>query len=776
MNRTLATLALSLRARVLERRRSLLFGAAALLGLATLGSGVGTGADRLLRQGRDAIRSHPATGEVHVVEIDGRSLAALDRWPWPRGIHAAAIDRLQQAGVRSIAFDVDLSATSDPAEDAKLAAALQRAGRSVILPTLRQQAGAGSSDYIDTIPAKPFADNAFLAAVNVVPDGDGYVRRMLLGIETKGTPRPSLASMVAEKQAEIGRDFEIDYSIELGSIPRHSMVDLVQGRIAPEKLAGKRIVIGATAVEIWDRYAVPRHGVIPGVVIQALAAETLMQGPVPEQRSGMWPLLLALAATLAAARPGRRKLRSAAFGATGIGVLALPLLSEAAWAVTFPIAPALAALFAAAAIGSALLLTERVQRRALLDPATQLPNLAALCAAAAARPGGKLVVGRIDKFADMASGLGPAATANLVLRVADRLRFTHGDTIVYRTDDASLAWVEESDDELEDRINALAAVMRAPIDCGRLIDVSLSFGLSDGSKNIQQQVADATLAASRAAQAGARWQRFTQADSAATDRALALLGELDTAMAAGQLWNAYQPKLDLQSGRIIGAEALVRWQHPQFGALGPDQFIPIIEEHKRVGDMTAYVLEQALEDALAWNEAGHGVGVAVNVSATLLADHAFIERIGLILQTSRLPTERVTIEVTESAAMNSPERAIAALESWRTLGVNISIDDYGTGQSSLGYLQMLPATELKIDKSFVQTIGSDRRNAIMVRSTIALAHELGMKVVAEGIEDAACLQLLREMGCDTAQGYHIGRPMPAASLADFLFERDREAA
>jgi predicted signal transduction protein with EAL and GGDEF domain len=114
-----------------------------------------------------------------------------------------------------------------------------------------------------------------------------------------------------------------------------------------------------------------------------------------------------------------------------------------------------------------------------------------------------------------------------------------------------------------------------------------------------------------------------------------------------------------------------------------------------------------------------------------LADHAFIERIARVLQTSRLPTERVTIEVTESAAMHSPDRAIAALESWRSLGVNISIDDYGTGQSSLGYLQMLPATELKIDKSFVQSIGTDRRNAIMVRSTVALAHELGMKVVAK---------------------------------------------
>jgi CHASE2 domain-containing sensor protein len=178
----------------------------------------------------------------------------------------------------------------------------------VILPTLRQHAGSGSSEIIDTVPAKPFRDNAFLAAVNVVPDSDGYVRRMLLGVETKGIPRPSLASMLAEKRAAIGQDFEIDYSIDPKSIPRHSMVDLIEGRVPAHVLAGKRVVVGATAVEIWDRYAVPRHGVIPGVIIQALAVETLLAGPVPSRVSGFWALLIALSGGL----PRRASRRSTA--------------------------------------------------------------------------------------------------------------------------------------------------------------------------------------------------------------------------------------------------------------------------------------------------------------------------------------------------------------------------------------------------------------------------------------------------------------------------------
>jgi EAL domain-containing protein (putative c-di-GMP-specific phosphodiesterase class I) len=241
-------------------------------------------------------------------------------------------------------------------------------------------------------------------------------------------------------------------------------------------------------------------------------------------------------------------------------------------------------------------------------------------------------------------------------------------------------------------------------------------------------------------------------------------------MASGSIWNAYQPQIDVQTGDILGVEALVRWSHDKHGPIGPDRFIPLVENNGRSADLTNYVLRQALEDAYDWSLHGFPISVAINVSANLLADHGFIETVRQTLLASRVPAERITIEVTETAAMTDPERSVVALETWRALGIGISIDDYGTGQSSLAYLQRLPATELKIDKSFVQTIGSDRRNAIMVRSTIALAHELGIKVVAEGIENAECLGLLRDFGCDTAQGFHIARPMRASEI-DILLRK-----
>lgn len=762
---------------VLDRRHALTKSVAAFLGLTLLVSGTGEGADRLMRMGRDALRSHPASGEIHIVEIDARSLREIDRWPWPRRNHALLIDRLQQSEARSIAFDVDFSSLSNPEDDAALAAALERAGGSVVLPTFRQQVESGSSDYVDNLPANPFRENAFLAAVTVHPEADGNVRYMPLGLETAQTPRPSLASMIAERQADVGRSFEIDYSIDPASIPRHSFADVMRGRVPAELLRGKRIIVGATAVEMGDRYAVPRHGVIPGVFIQAIAAETLLAGSVPSRASGLWPLLLALLATFVAVRPGRRKRRMLGFAAVGLGLIALPLVTEQWFALSFSLAPALAAMFAAAAGAIGFHFAERFRHRALTDQESGFPNLASLQRDSAAL-GAPVVVARIDRFAAMSAGLGAQAAVNLIRRVADRLGFDHGRTI-YRIDEASLAWIEseEGADTLEQRLEGLVALMRSPVDCGRLVDVTLSFGIADPvAAGARQQVANASLAAVHAARHGKRWERFAAGDSEETSWHLSLLGELDSAMAAGHVWNAYQPKLDIRSGRIVGVEALVRWAHPERGPIGPDQFIPLLEEHGRATDLTFHVFDRALDDAWRWSEQGHDLVVAVNVSATLLLDDEFVGLLRERLSAAKVPQERITIEVTESAAMNNQDRAIAALESWRALGVNISIDDYGTGQSSLGYLQKLPANELKIDMSFVRTVVTDSRNAIMVRSTIAMAHELGMKVVAEGIEDEACLALIGEMGCDTAQGWHIGRPMAADALSAYLADRLRTAA
>jgi EAL domain-containing protein (putative c-di-GMP-specific phosphodiesterase class I)/CHASE2 domain-containing sensor protein len=750
---------------------------ALLAGLAVNSSGWGEGVDRSLRSARDELRLHPAGGQIAIVEIDARSLASLDQWPWPRRHHAQLVDRLAGAGASLIAFDVNFATRSNAEDDQALEEALERAGGLVALPTFQQREGAGSSDVVEALPYEPFRNHAFLAGVNIVPDPDGMIRRLPLGTETDATPRPSMASLLAEAPGDIDAMLEIDYSIDPSSVPRFSFIDILEGRFHPSAIEGKRLIVGGTAADMEDRYTVPIHGVLPGVVVQALAAETIMAGGVAGEQSVLWPLLLALLFTIMACRP-RRPVLGAGVVVLGVAaVLALPLVAEQYFGMTFRVVPALV-LLAAAALGMAILhVGDRMRERAMVDAETGLPNLRALQAALHGSRTGPLVVavGRIDRFAAIAAGLGPAPTVALVQRIADRIRSGETRTI-YRIDEHSLAWVEPSGcpETVDQRLSALHAAMRTPVECGRLIDVTLGIGAAEacsddkGRSDGKQQIANAALAADRAVRQKLPFTWYSGSDENETGWHLSLLGELDAAMESGEVWNAYQPKLDIRTGRICGVETLVRWTHRERGFVGPDEFIPVVEANGRAADLTKHVLQRAMVDAAGWRKQGHDLSVAVNVSATLLEDQEFIGWVRDALAQSELPPATLTIEVTESAAVKNVDQAVAALTEWRALGLAVSIDDYGTGQSSLGYLQRLPATELKIDKSFVQDVTEDSRNAIMVRSTIALAHQLGMKVVAEGVETAECLALLREFECDVAQGWLISKALPRDALEAFL--------
>jgi diguanylate cyclase len=247
-----------------------------------------------------------------------------------------------------------------------------------------------------------------------------------------------------------------------------------------------------------------------------------------------------------------------------------------------------------------------------------------------------------------------------------------------------------------------------------------------------------------------------------------LIQELQTAFREGQLVLHYQPKLDLRTGRIDGVEALVRWNHPERGLLSPDKFIPSAERHGLMRNLTTAVLALALDQAREWRDGGFPTPVAVNVSASNLADPELPGQIKAMLESRDLEGNALVIEVTETTLMNDTARALWVLHGLRALNVRISIDDYGTGYSSLARLRDLPINELKLDRSFVAALSSDPRTAAIVESTIQLAHSLGLTLVAEGIETAETLQLLARMGCDVGQGYHLGRPVPAADLTPVL--------
>jgi EAL domain-containing protein (putative c-di-GMP-specific phosphodiesterase class I) len=249
---------------------------------------------------------------------------------------------------------------------------------------------------------------------------------------------------------------------------------------------------------------------------------------------------------------------------------------------------------------------------------------------------------------------------------------------------------------------------------------------------------------------------------------LSLAGDLHRAVEAGALSLAYQPKLDLGTGRVRQVEALLRWDHPRLGAVAPAEFIPIAEQTGLIRKITEWVLRAALEQASEWQRQGLPLTVAVNISALDLHDRELPSRLRALLDETGVPAERLALEITESTVMAEPEIARRLLDEVTAMGTTVCVDDFGTGYSSLAQLQRLPVQELKVDKSFVIEMTRSKDLAQIVRSTIELGHNLGLQVVAEGVETRETLEALRAMGCDMAQGFHVSAPLGAADLAAWL--------
>jgi EAL domain-containing protein (putative c-di-GMP-specific phosphodiesterase class I) len=219
---------------------------------------------------------------------------------------------------------------------------------------------------------------------------------------------------------------------------------------------------------------------------------------------------------------------------------------------------------------------------------------------------------------------------------------------------------------------------------------------------------------------------------------------------------------------VQGAEGLIRWQHPERGLLPPGAFVETIEQTDLIGPLTRYVLERCIAQCADWRQSGWDLSVAANLSVRNLLDRDLPGDIERLLEKYDLPAEALQLEITESMLMSDPERALATVTRLSALGARISVDDFGTGYSSLANLRRFPIDELKIDRSFVSPMLSDESDLIIVRSTINLGHDLGLRVIAEGVEDEETLRRLARLGCDLAQGYHMSRPLPPELFADWI--------
>jgi diguanylate cyclase (GGDEF)-like protein len=308
------------------------------------------------------------------------------------------------------------------------------------------------------------------------------------------------------------------------------------------------------------------------------------------------------------------------------------------------------------------------------------------------------------------------------------------------------------------------------------IDITATLGLAvtaEGLNSADELMRCADLALERARREKRALAVYEEALKSAARDQLSLLGELRHAVEHDELRLFFQPKIDLRSGRVTGAEVLLRWQHPTRGLLGPADFIPFAEQTGFIRRLTRWTLDHAIAQGALWQRAGKALGIAVNISADDIGDVRLDSRVASMLTRHQLPPALLTLELTESGFIEDPDRALRVLDAIAALGVSLSIDDFGTGYSSLSHLARMPVHEVKIDRSFVQGLESDPEFAPVVRSAIDMGHGLGLKVVAEGIETERAAVRLRDLGCDIAQGYLYARPMPIADFETWLEGKER---
>ncbi len=415
------------------------------------------------------------------------------------------------------------------------------------------------------------------------------------------------------------------------------------------------------------------------------------------------------------------------------------------------------------------------------DSLTGLPNRNALqrelnrLSGDSSAPMTGLMLLDLDRFKEINDALGHHVGDKVLCEIGPRLRTVlseqrgflcrlGGDEFAVLMPVDSAAMLRETAWAMLSALKETFEIDGLKLEIGGSIGVAVYSGVGESSHELLRH-ADVAM---YAAKCGASVVEYSSQLDQNTPERLALMQELGAGIRASELVLHYQPKVELSSGRIVGVEALVRWQHPQRGLLPPSMFLPFAELGNTIHALTLNVLEQALEQQQQWQQQGIELSVAVNLSARNLVNEECCRQVQQLLRRYGTRAGMVELEITETSLMQDPDGAIKILSEFAELGVKLSIDDFGTGYSSLSYLRLLPIHALKIDRSFVIDLIRNEQDVVIVKSTIGLAHNLNLQVIAEGVEDAATLDLLKQLQCDMAQGYHLGRPQSAQSLTQLI--------
>ncbi len=671
------------------------------------------------------------------------------------------LDRLRLRMPRRVLIDTALPVGENVADDARLAREVRSYGPDIAFIARSDKVDNFGKDAF-VFPPRQITGNAEVLVSAWRGNFVLYADSAPYAVDIDGKKYSTVSAALAGIRSGSEGDYYPDFRVDPATIPRLASSELVPGATGASNLTGRTVIVTGLNKSLSVLYF--GHSYTPAIALDIAGAEglkapfSLSFGP----RLGSLPILALVALLVLFGRRSKGWRKAATYVAALVSVALVPAVLRTQGLV---FGPDTALIFIG--IYGTIRLWQKRARRIQLTSASGLPNLLAL-GSKAIPVGSDVVVAVVARYEEILATLPPELYGECARQIARRIAAGSGTDTIYHGDGGHFAWAEEARPlEMQlDHLEGLRALFAAPLLIGsHTFDTNIHFGL-DRNEGLDSptRVNSALASANEALSNGRAIELFEASRLAEAPWELSLHARIEEGLRNGDIWLAFQPQWNLKENRMCGAEALIRWNHPTRGPIAPDAFILQAERAGRIDALTYWVLDLAITAALALNARGPRFQMSINLSAQMVDKPDLVANFSGAVRRRDIDPSLLTIEITETSSVRNRPAACQNLTRLRELGFRLSIDDFGTGEASLAYLADLPSDELKIDRRFIDRLGTSPRDQAIVANTITLAHALGQTVVAEGIERAETLAILQGMGCDFAQGYFLGRPVTYPDL------------
>ncbi|MFL0669969.1 MAG: EAL domain-containing protein [Erythrobacter sp.] len=744
---------------LIKRKRIKIAVIAALLGLVSATIELPLPLDGTYRSLRAQVRATTPPQDIVLVAIDDATLNRLNT-PKPSRLHdSMLIENLFAAGVDRVVWDRAHADPDTPETDAKFIQTLKNHRGKIWLggaPGVKN----GLREIAPIMPAPMFREHTNVASMIGFALPYSLSVRFRTAVDLEGTQIPAISAVLAGYE---GRPtwYYPDYAFQPTGIPTMSYFDIASGKFDPADLKGKRVLVGWTNRETSDIFQFPGLGSVPGAYFHIIGAHTLKRG-LPFDL-GSYPALLLLIITLVwQIRSGARSSRN--FWRAGAALLVVPFALDGL-GVNIDVLSALLGLIVAG-IGFGRIAKKYYSNEvdAFTTSAMPLEKINA---------DKDVYALKVSNLAELSEDWSDTQMGEFVANLISFIKGP-GDAQEVAFEKDVLIWLAPRivGNTLEKHADGLAMMLKMAINHDtHVAGGAPALGIDTHYElPVRQRIKKAVQAADEAANKGLRFLVNNAAYIEARQHRLELIRLLEKGLRDRSIGVGYQPKVDLHTGQVVGAEALIRWQPEGAGYVNPQELVLTAEANDMINDLTLIVMDVALRDAREALKVDADFKLAINMSAKSLSDTDFLFDMMTLLGQHRFPGKNLTLELTETAKLDDA-RIAGQIKALQQRNISLSVDDFGTGHSNLEYLELLPSNELKIDKRFVQGMTSSEESKAIVRATIEIAHSLGKVVVAEGVESEAIAACLREMRCDQGQGYLFAKAIPMRQLVEMIREK-----